>query len=161
MQTPSDQFDLFASSATSLDLPDSHPTRIETRARRIRSLRQATCRPDARAKRFQILLAAPNRKAAIACWIQFAMHTALMPSEANTIHKLLGYQHGKVNFKHNRNNPLNADVVLVDEASMIDIALMSKLVEAVPAHAKLILIGDKDQLSSVETGSVFADMCVV
>ena len=82
-----------------------------------------------------------------------------MPSEASTIHKLLGYQHGSVNFKHNRNNPLNADVVLVDEASMIDIALMSKLVEAVPAHAKLILIGDKDQLSSVETGSVFSDMC--
>ena len=118
---------------------------------------------------FKVLLAAPTGKAAIRMLdsIRDAQTglglaedaLALMPSEASTIHKLLGYQHGSVNFKHNRNNPLNADVVLVDEASMIDIALMSKLVEAVPAHAKLILIGDKDQLSSVETGSVFADMC--
>ncbi|MEB8434028.1 exodeoxyribonuclease V subunit alpha [Cocleimonas sp. KMM 6892] len=118
---------------------------------------------------FKVLLAAPTGKAAIRMLdsIRDAQAglgltedaAALMPSEASTIHKLLGYQHGSVNFKHNRNNPLNADVVLVDEASMIDIALMSKLVEAVPAHAKLILIGDKDQLSSVETGSVFADMC--
>ncbi len=117
---------------------------------------------------FKVLLAAPTGKAAIRMLdsIRDAQTglglaeeaSALMPSEASTIHKLLGYQHGSVNFKHNRNNPLNADVVLVDEASMIDIALMSKLVEAVPAHAKLILIGDKDQLSSVETGSVFADM---
>ncbi len=118
---------------------------------------------------FKVLLAAPTGKAAIRMLdsIRDAQTglglaeeaLALMPSEASTIHKLLGYQHGSVNFKHNRNNPLNADVVLVDEASMIDIALMSKLVEAVPAHAKLILIGDKDQLSSVETGSVFTDMC--
>ncbi|GAA0409224.1 exodeoxyribonuclease V subunit alpha [Cocleimonas flava] len=118
---------------------------------------------------FKVLLAAPTGKAAIRMLdsIRDAQAglgltedaAALMPSEASTIHKLLGYQHGSVNFKHNRNNSLNADVVLVDEASMIDIALMSKLVEAVPAHAKLILIGDKDQLSSVETGSVFADMC--
>jgi len=84
---------------------------------------------------------------------------AQMPTQASTIHKLLGFIPEKVTFKHNRNNPLNADVVLIDEASMIDIAMMSKLIEAVPAHAKLILIGDKDQLSSVETGSVFADMC--
>lgn len=119
--------------------------------------------------KLSISLAAPTGKAAIRMLdaireAQQKMNLpeavqAQMPSHASTIHKLLGYIHESVQFKHNRHHPLNADVVLVDEASMIDIALMSKLVEAVPAHAKLILIGDKDQLSSVETGSVFADMC--
>ena len=117
----------------------------------------------------KILLAAPTGKASIRMLdaineAQGKLNApdevlAQMPKQANTIHKLLGYIPEKVGFKHNRNHPLNADVVLIDEASMIDIALMSKLIEAVPAHAKLILIGDKDQLSSVETGSVFADMC--
>ena len=116
-----------------------------------------------------ILLAAPTGKASIRMLdsISEAQQNlnlpdavmAQMPKQASTIHKLLGFIPEKVTFKHNRNNPLNADVVLIDEASMIDIAMMSKLIEAVPAHAKLILIGDKDQLSSVETGSVFADMC--
>ena len=120
-----------------------------------------------------ILLAAPTGKAAIRMLDSIRLETTAlqsklglsdellqqMPTEASTIHKLLGYQRGSVQFKHNAQNPLNADVVLVDEASMIDIALMSKLLEAVPPHAKLILIGDKDQLSSVETGSVFADIC--
>jgi len=116
-----------------------------------------------------ILLAAPTGKASIRMLdaineVQGKLNIdgavqAQMPTEASTIHKLLGFIPEKVSFKHNHNNPLNADVVLVDEASMIDIAMMSKLIEAVPSHAKLILIGDKDQLSSVETGSVFSDMC--
>ena len=119
--------------------------------------------------RLRILLAAPTGKASIRMLdsLRKAQQTMKlsdaiveqMPIQASTLHKLLRYQPNKVQFKHNRNNPLNADVVLVDEASMIDIALMSKLIEAVPAQAKLILIGDKDQLSSVETGSVFADIC--
>ena len=118
---------------------------------------------------FKVLLAAPTGKAAIRMLdsirdVQSTLDLPeevlkQMPNEASTIHKLLGYQHGSVQFKHNRHNPLNADVVLVDEASMIDIALMFKLVDAIPEHAKLILLGDKDQLSSVETGSVFADIC--
>ncbi len=116
-----------------------------------------------------ILLAAPTGKASIRMLdaiseVQNKLELsddvkAQMPTQASTLHKLLGFIPEKVTFKHNCNNPLNADVVLVDEASMIDIAMMSKLIEAVPRHAKLILIGDKDQLSSVETGSVFADMC--
>ncbi len=116
-----------------------------------------------------ILLAAPTGKASIRMLdaiseVQNKLELsddvkAQMPTQASTLHKLLGFIPEKVIFKHNCNNPLNADVVLVDEASMIDIAMMSKLIEAVPRHAKLILIGDKDQLSSVETGSVFADMC--
>lgn len=119
--------------------------------------------------KLNILLAAPTGKAAIRMLdaIREAQQKInlpedvqeQMPKHASTIHKLLGYIHESVQFKYNHNHPMNADVVLVDEASMIDIALMSKLVEAVPAHAKLILLGDKDQLSSVETGSVFADMC--
>jgi len=117
----------------------------------------------------KILLAAPTGKAAIRMLDAInqaqgelnALDEVLkqMPKQASTIHKLLGYIPEKVSFKHHKNHPLNADVVLIDEASMIDIAMMSKLIEAVPAHAKLILIGDKNQLSSVETGSVFADMC--
>ena len=116
-----------------------------------------------------ILLAAPTGKASIRMLdaISEAQNKldlsddvkVHMPKQASTLHKLLGFIPEKVTFKHNRNNPLNADVVLIDEASMIDIAMMLKLIEAVPKHAKLILIGDKDQLSSVETGSVFADMC--
>ncbi len=124
-------------------------------------------------KGLNILLAAPTGKASIRMLdailnsvgeAQNKLHLSdevlsQMPKQASTLHKLLGFIPEKVSFKHNRNNPLNADVILIDEASMIDIAMMSKLIEAVPPHAKLILIGDKDQLSSVETGSVFADMC--
>jgi len=120
-----------------------------------------------------ILLAAPTGKAAIRMLDSIreasdALQSELnldqeiidqLPDNATTIHKLLGYKHNSAQFKHNKNNSLNVDVVLVDEASMVDIALMSKLVEAVPEDAKLILIGDKDQLASVETGSVFADLC--
>ena len=119
------------------------------------------------------LLAAPTGKAAIRMLdsireVSQTLQSVLglaenvltqMPTQAHTIHKLLGFKPNSAQFKHTRDNPLKADVVLVDEASMIDIALMSKLVDAVPEHAKLILIGDKDQLASVETGSVFADIC--
>ena len=118
---------------------------------------------------FNILLAAPTGKASIRMLdsIRNAQQSMKLskdiqthlPLNAYTIHKLLGHIPDSINFKYNRNNPLPADVVLVDEASMIDIALMSKLIEAIPPHAKLILIGDKDQLASVETGSVFTDMC--
>ena len=117
----------------------------------------------------RIALAAPTGKAAIRMLdsirneqqkLDFGHQVlAQMPNHASTLHKLLGFIPQSVMFKHSHNNLLNADVVLVDEASMVDIALMSKLVDAVPQHAKLILIGDKDQLASVETGSVFADMC--
>jgi exodeoxyribonuclease V alpha subunit len=64
-----------------------------------------------------------------------------------------------VRFRHHRENPLAADLVVVDEASMVDLPLMCKLVEAVPAGARLILIGDRDQLPSVETGDVLAALC--
>jgi len=79
--------------------------------------------------------------------------------EAMTIHRLLGYLPGSPYFRHNAENPLSADVVIVDEASMVDLALMAKLVAAVPNEARLILLGDRDQLASVEAGNVLADIC--
>lgn len=83
----------------------------------------------------------------------------LIPEQASTIHRLLGTIPGKTTFRFHRKNRLLADVLIVDEASMIDLSLMSKLVEALPDHAKLVLLGDKDQLSSVAAGSVFGDIC--
>ena len=82
-----------------------------------------------------------------------------LPQESSTIHRLLAYIPNSTSFRFNKNNTLSTDIVIVDEASMIDLALMSKLFEAIPSTAKIILLGDKDQLSSVETGSVFSDLC--
>ncbi|OAQ39718.1 exodeoxyribonuclease V subunit alpha [Pedobacter psychrophilus] len=77
-----------------------------------------------------------------------------------TIHRLLGYVPDSPYFKHNRENPLLVDVLIVDESSMIDVALFSKLLDAVGNQTKLILLGDKDQLASVEAGSLFGDLCL-
>jgi exodeoxyribonuclease V alpha subunit len=82
-----------------------------------------------------------------------------VPTEASTIHRLLGTIPGSPYFRHNAENPLPVDMVIVDEASMVDLALMSKLVQALPADARLVLLGDKDQLASVEAGAVLGDIC--
>ena len=82
-----------------------------------------------------------------------------IPSEAFTIHRMLKPITGSPYFRYNRENPLTADVVVVDEASMVDLALMAKLLEAIPENGRLILLGDKDQLASVEAGSVLGDIC--
>lgn len=85
---------------------------------------------------------------------------ASIPSDASTIHRRLGYRPGSpTRFAHDRTNPLPADVVLVDEASMVDLALMAKLFDAVPTGARVILLGDKDQLASVEAGAILGDIC--
>lgn len=84
---------------------------------------------------------------------------ALIPDSAQTIHRLLGVKPFTNKFKHNRTNPLHLDVLIIDEASMVDLSLMAKLIEALPTHARLILLGDKDQLASVDTGSVMSDLC--
>ncbi len=79
--------------------------------------------------------------------------------EAKTLHRLLGSRPNSVQFRHDAQNPLPLDVLIVDEASMIDLPLMCKLLEALPAQARLILVGDPDQLPSVETGNVLRACC--
>ncbi|WP_440133405.1 exodeoxyribonuclease V subunit alpha [Chitinophaga sancti] len=76
-----------------------------------------------------------------------------------TIHRLLKPMNDSPYFKHNENNPLNFDVVIVDECSMIDLALFSKLLSAIRPTSRLIMLGDKNQLASVEAGSLFGDLC--
>ncbi len=82
---------------------------------------------------------------------------ALVPTEARTLHRLLGWS--RDGFRRDAAHPLAADIVVVDEASMIDLPMMCRLVEAVPAEALLVLVGDRDQLPSVETGDVLAALC--
>lgn len=76
----------------------------------------------------------------------------------SSIHRLLGWMSGKTVFRHNSDEPLDADILIVDEASMVDLAMMSLLLEAVKPGASVILIGDKDQLASVEAGNVLGDI---
>jgi exodeoxyribonuclease V alpha subunit len=84
---------------------------------------------------------------------------AVVPREASTIQRALGFQpRNPTRYRHHADNPLPADVVVVDEASMVPLSLMAKLVDAVPPRARLILLGDKDQLSSVEAGAVLGDL---
>jgi exodeoxyribonuclease V alpha subunit len=84
---------------------------------------------------------------------------SMIPENASTIHRMLKTIQGLSGFYHNADNQLPADVVVVDEASMVDLALLSKLMDAVPDKARIILVGDKDQLASVEAGSVLGDIC--
>lgn len=121
------------------------------------------------AEKLRIALVAPTGKAAAR--LQEAVKNAKgslpcsqeikdrLPEQASTIHRLLHSIPNSAYFRHDADNPLPVDVVVVDEASMVDLALMAKLVAAVPPTARLILLGDKDQLASVEAGAVLADIC--
>ncbi|WP_163134156.1 exodeoxyribonuclease V subunit alpha [Agarivorans sp. Alg241-V36] len=84
---------------------------------------------------------------------------ATIPEQASTIHRLLGVIPGRAEFRHHADNPLSLDMLVVDEASMIDMPLMVKLLAAMPKQARIILLGDKDQLASVEAGAVLGDLC--
>jgi exodeoxyribonuclease V alpha subunit len=84
-----------------------------------------------------------------------------IPDQAMTLHQLLGARKNSSAFKHNKENPVPYDLIVVDEASMVDQALMSKLLSALLDDAQLILLGDKDQLASVEAGAVLGDICDV
>ncbi len=101
----------------------------------------------------EVLLLAPTGKAAA------RLGRAAPRYETSTIHRALGARKGGKSFRYDADRPLVADIVVVDEASMVDLALMHALLEALPAYAKLVLVGDPHQLASVETGSVFADIC--
>lgn len=79
--------------------------------------------------------------------------------DGKTLHRLLGVKPNSRAFKHHADNPLRTDVVIVDEASMIDIEMMTALLKATPKNARLVLIGDKDQLASVEAGAVLGNLC--
>ncbi|KZX02346.1 exonuclease V subunit alpha [Pseudoalteromonas luteoviolacea] len=84
---------------------------------------------------------------------------ARIPEQAQTIHRLLGVIPNSNKYKHDATNPLHLDLLIVDEASMVDLSLMTKLVEALPEGARLYLLGDKDQLASVDTGCILNDLC--
>jgi exodeoxyribonuclease V alpha subunit len=84
---------------------------------------------------------------------------AAMPAEAYTLHRLLGVQPLPPYFRFSKDNPLPFDVIVVDEASMVDCSLMARLLTAAPAGCRVILLGDKDQLASVEAGAVLGDIC--
>jgi len=82
-----------------------------------------------------------------------------LPHVASTLHRLLRMRPGSTQPGHDRDNPLAADLVIVDEASMVDLPLMAKLADAIAPDARLVLLGDRYQLASVESGAVLADLC--
>ena len=84
---------------------------------------------------------------------------AFLPTDASTLHRLLGSRPGSPDFKHSRENPLNAEVVVVDEATMVDLPLMARFFDAMRPDTRILLLGDKDQLASVEAGHVLGDIC--
>jgi exodeoxyribonuclease V alpha subunit len=116
----------------------------------------------------RIALAAPTGKAATRLEESVARETAALPDAdrarlaglaATTVHRLLGWRpDSSTRFRHHRENPLPYDVVVVDEVSMVSLSQMARLLEAVRPGSRLLLVGDPDQLSSVEAGAVLADL---
>ena len=98
-----------------------------------------------------VLLCAPTGRAA-------KRLTETTGLEAKTIHRLLAFDPTAMGFRHGQTNPLRADLVVVDEVSMVDVALMAQLLWAIPDHAAVLLVGDVDQLPSVGPGTVLADI---
>lgn len=84
---------------------------------------------------------------------------SVIPTQVMTLHRLLSPKPNSRQFQHNRSNPLVADIVVVDEASMIDIEMMANLFDGIEPDTRVILLGDKDQLASVEAGYVLGDLC--
>lgn len=120
-------------------------------------------------QRLRIQLAAPTGKAAARLTEslgnairQLALtddERRLFPDQASTLHRLLGAQPNSQRLRYHRGNPLNLDVLVVDEASMVDLPMMARLIAALPAKAQVIFLGDRDQLASVEAGAVLGDIC--
>jgi exodeoxyribonuclease V alpha subunit len=116
---------------------------------------------------FRIRLAAPTGKAASRMSEALAKAfpgeslpqelKASLTQDAQTVHRLLGW--GAGGFRHHRDNPLPLDMLVVDEASMLDLELAARLVDALPEHAGLVLLGDRNQLASVEAGAVLGNLC--
>lgn len=127
---------------------------IEQAEKKNRPLHIALATPTGKAaKRLQESIS--TNKASLPCSESIKQK---IPDHATTIHRLLGVTHLSPYFRHNSTHPLAYDVVIIDEASMVDLALMSKLVDALKPQSKFILLGDKDQLASVESGAVLRDL---
>ncbi|CAN0577610.1 unnamed protein product, partial [Laminaria digitata] len=89
-----------------------------------------------------------------------ALQDFLTNLQTKTLHRLLGVIHDNpTRFRHDEHNPLPYDLVVVDETSMVDFALMARLVDAIKGQTQLMLLGDRHQLASVEAGTVLADIC--
>ena len=120
-------------------------------------------------KPLRIRLAAPTGKAAARLTESISQQVRSLqvadavrdkiPADVTTVHRLLGSRPGTRHFRHHAGNRLPLDVLVVDEASMIDLEMMANLLDALPLHARLVLLGDKDQLASVEAGAVLGDLC--
>jgi exodeoxyribonuclease V alpha subunit len=134
-----------------------------------RLLLLAVAQANAAGRTLRIALAAPTGRAAerMAQSLRFAVDALrnagldpalcdALPTEAGTLHRLLGAIPDRPRFRHGPDLPLPHELIVVDEASMVDLPLMCKLVEAVPDGARLVLLGDRDQLPSVEAGDVLA-----
>ncbi len=126
------------------------------------------------ARRLRIRLAAPTGKAAARLNESIAsavdrlplaelgapeLLRAAIPSRVETVHRLLGGSPLRGGFRHDEHHPLPLDVLVLDEASMVGLEAMAALVAALPAHARLVLLGDKDQLASVEAGGLLGELC--
>ncbi|MCG8707249.1 exodeoxyribonuclease V subunit alpha [Brenneria sp. 4F2] len=117
----------------------------------------------------RIQLAAPTGKAAARLTESLGValsHLSLdqgdrdyFPREATTLHRLLGAVPDSQRLRHHQGNPLHLDVLVVDEASMVDLPMMANLIAALPMQARVIFLGDRDQLASVEAGAVLGDIC--
>jgi exodeoxyribonuclease V alpha subunit len=129
--------------------------------------------PERAGRKYRIRLAAPTGKAAARLnesiggavsrlpldQLPSKVHLDDIPTRVTTLHRLLGSRPDTRKFRHNRDNPLLVDILVIDEASMVDVDLMASVFDALPANAQLILLGDKDQLASVDAGAVLGELC--
>jgi len=129
--------------------------------------------PERAGRKYRIRLAAPTGKAAARLnesiggavrrlpLAQLPGQVVLddIPTRVTTLHRLLGSRPDTRQFRHNRDNPLLVDILVIDEASMVDVDLMASVVDALPERAQLILLGDKDQLASVDAGAILGELC--
>ncbi|WP_278801497.1 exodeoxyribonuclease V subunit alpha [Marinobacter nauticus] len=129
--------------------------------------------PERAGRKYRIRLAAPTGKAAARlnesiggavsklplADLPGSVKLEDIPTKVTTLHRLLGSRPDTRQFRHHRDNPLLVDILVIDEASMVDVDLMASVFDALPASAQLILLGDKDQLASVDAGAVLGELC--
>ncbi|TDG26550.1 exodeoxyribonuclease V subunit alpha [Paraburkholderia silviterrae] len=96
---------------------------------------------------------------ALAQQVDAAALSSAIPTVVTTLHRVLGTRPGSRRFRHDAGNPLPVDVLVIDEASMVDLEMMAAVLDALPPTARLVLLGDKDQLASVEAGAVLGELC--